>query len=382
MKIAHCFKAGGFILAATLFAGLGFITHAAAQESRGYFIDLNTGTATDLGSFGGGQTGPRALNDSGQVVGDSRTANGQFRPFITGPDGVGMRDIGTLGGDYVEALGINDAGQVVGHSSSSTSDASHAFITGPNGGGMRDLGIPADYSYARGINDAGQVAGSSHTANYTSHNAFITGANGEGITILGTLGGTLTLPSDINSEGQVAGYSFIRGGPPTYEGPYHGFITGANGTGMIDLGTLGGENSVAGGINDAGQVVGYSETANGQYHAFITGPDGVGMRDLGIPADYSYARAINDEGQVVGLSRMSGDSGIDHAFVTGPDGHGMTDLNSLVNLPDGVVLTEAWDINNVGQVIAVGVIPEPHSYAMLLAGLSFLWVFSRRRKRT
>jgi probable HAF family extracellular repeat protein len=107
------------------------------------------------------------------------------------------------------------------------------------------------------------------------------------------------------------------------------------------------------------------------------------MTDLGtLGGASSAAYGINDAGQVVGLSRMFGDSGIDHAFVTGPDGHVMTDLNSLVNLPDGVVLIEARNINNVGHVIAVGVIPEPHSYAMLLAGLSFLWVFSRRRKRT
>ena len=35
------------------------------------------------------------------------------------------------------------------------------------------------------------------------------------------------------------------------------------------------------GINDAGQVVGSSITAAGAQHAFITGPNGVGMTDLG-----------------------------------------------------------------------------------------------------
>jgi probable HAF family extracellular repeat protein len=91
----------------------------------------------------------------------------------------------------------------------------------------------------------------------------------------------------------------------------------------------------------------------------------------------SYARGINDAGQVVGSAETS--AGISHAFITGLDGKSMTDLNLVVDLPDGVILTEAMDINNMGQVVVVA-IPEPHAYMMLLAGLSVLCVLLRRRK--
>ena len=115
MKITHSSKVHGFILEAALLAGLGFVTHAAAQQEASYFIDLSSRTAINLGNLGGSRTIARALNDSGQVVGESYTAGGELRAFITGPNGVGMRDLGTLGGNnYSRAYGINDAGQVVG----------------------------------------------------------------------------------------------------------------------------------------------------------------------------------------------------------------------------------------------------------------------------
>jgi probable HAF family extracellular repeat protein len=73
---------------------------------------------------------------------------------------------------------------------------------------------------------------------------------------------------------------------------------------MTDLGTLGGDFSGARGINDAGQVVGVSATDAGLTHVFITGPDGVGMTDLGsvVPAfTFSGVSAINNRGQLAAI---------------------------------------------------------------------------------
>ena len=72
---------------------------------------------------------------------------------------------------------------------------------------------------------------------------------------------------------------------------------------LQDLGSLGGTSS-ASGINDTGQVTGYSFLADGiTYHAFLWSADR-GMADLGAPADYTNSRAygINLLGHVVGIA--------------------------------------------------------------------------------
>ena len=69
---------------------------------------------------------------------------------------------------------------------------------------------------------------------------------------------------------------------------------------ITDLGTLGGQESHAYGINDLGQVVGRSLTEDGEKHAFIW--DRInGMQDLDPDTRFNLtARKINNSGQVVG----------------------------------------------------------------------------------
>lgn len=86
----------------------------------------------------------------------------------------------------------------------------------------------------------------------------------------------------------------------------HAFIWDST-NGMTDLGTLGGDTSNAFGINDSGQVVGYSYLAdNVTYHAFIWSA-ATGMVDLGTDnAVNSRAWAINSAGDVVGDNDYAG----------------------------------------------------------------------------
>ena len=104
-----CFKIRNSILSASLVSGLALGTQAIAREA--FLVDLNSRTATALGTLGGDFSSPYGINDAGQVVGSSLTAGGEIHAFITGPDGAGIRDLGTLGGNSSEACGINEAGR-------------------------------------------------------------------------------------------------------------------------------------------------------------------------------------------------------------------------------------------------------------------------------
>ena len=150
---------------------------------------------------------------------------------------------------------------------------------------------------------------------------------------LGSLGGGWSVPNAINEAGQVVGCS------NTISGFGHAFLWDEGE--MTDLGTLGGGyDSSANGINDAGQVVGHSGSDDGS--AFIWDSTN-GMRYLdGIGDTESEARDINNSGQVVGS--IYGYPGFGFLWDNGQ----MTDLES--GTPFG--------INNASQVVG----GDPHAF--------------------
>src|SRR5690349_10949712 len=83
---------------------------------------------------------------------------------------------------------------------------------------------------------------------------------------LGTLGGAESTAYGINDAGQVVGGALLA------DGAEHAFLWTRE-LRMVDLGTLGGRNSVATGINNRGQVVGRAQLASGDFHAFLWTPD-------------------------------------------------------------------------------------------------------------
>src|SRR6266516_388591 len=145
---------------------------------------------------------------------------------------------------------------------------------------------------------------------------------------LGTLGGNTSVAAALNAAGHVAG------GSTTATGEEHAFFW--DGTTMRDLGTLGGNSSEAFALNDAGQVAGESRPAPGActvaglcVHAFFW--DGTTMRDLGTlggslsTPSFLLNAGLNAAGQVTGHSFTA--SNDQHAFFW--DGTTMRDLGTL-----------------------------------------------------
>jgi probable HAF family extracellular repeat protein len=302
------------------------------------------------------------VNNAGQVAGESgNTISGVFHAFrYDGTPGSGgiMRDLGTLGGLHSYGLGVNNAGQVAGWSYTPNTDRAFRYDGTPGAGGvMRNLGsIPGgSNSYGYGINNAGQVVGWCFSSNGAPHAFRYDGTPGSGGVMrdLGTLGlggGSSWCYGGINDLGQVTGYS-ILGDTSAY--PSHAFrYDGTPGSGgiMRDLGNLGGTWAAGYAINDGGQVAGWGYiTDNKALHAFLyTGTPGVD--GLMIDLD-EWLNANNaSEGAKWTLSEASGISNT--CWITGtgiydPDGPGgvepterayLLDASSLVPEPSGLAL--------------------------------------------
>jgi probable HAF family extracellular repeat protein len=148
---------------------------------------------------------------------------------------------------------------------------------------------------------------------------------------LGTLGGTSSIATGINDLGEVVGYSSL----PNLQD--HAFLYSA---GQIkDLGTLGGGNSAAFGINNSSEVVGDSETT---VSAELDASTYSNM-SLSSLLPNGIARGVNDSGQIVGDYSPPGSSGT-HAFLFSSGSP--SDLGTL-----GGNNSNAYAINAVGQVV-------------------------------
>ena len=341
------------------------------------FLTKN-GSLTDLGALpGANDSAASFMTENGLVSGISLT--GSIDPFTGWPadhavlwkDGK-IIDLGTLGGYESQAGLVNSRGQVTGFATNAVPDPFSIIYFAFTGGqfsngtqtraflweeskGMQDIGtLGGPDAFTPYINERGQIAGTSYT-NSTPNST--TGVptldpflweNGKMID-LGTLGGTNGGAGGLNNRGQVAGTSNLAGDLTA-----HAFLWDHGR--LQDLGTLGGSFSTANAINATGSIIGSATTAGDQaLHAYIW-KKGV-IKDLGtLPAlDNTCLGAfgINAKNQVTGQAVEN--------FCSGPEAHAflwqngeMIDLNVFVPPGSDMTLTEVEQINDRGEMFGIG----------------------------
>lgn len=180
------------------------------------------------------------------------------------------------------------------------------------------------------------------------------------ITDLGTLGGNTAYAFGINNSGEICGYS-TTGSGQTQAFVYSGGVM----TGLPY--TAAGQNySEADGINDSGKVTGW--TANVDSSGNYNNDQGFaysGGQSVSLTSGYSVGTAINDQGVIAG--RADNSNGDTHAYLFNNGNN--TDLGSLSNTD----YAYGNAINASGQVAGASLVnpAEPYTdyeHAFLYSG--------------
>ncbi len=334
-----------------------------AQAQRYYAI-------TGLGTLGGTNCLAYGINDEEQIVGTAQTLFGEHHAFMF-HHGY-MTDLGTLGGTNSWANGVNDNGSVVGGAELPSGEM-HGFVcTNVLQGGtpMMDLGtLGGSNSMAFSINLHDQMVGWAELPDGNRHAFFVTNGPDEIMMDLGPVGGQGSALYCITSDGVAVGERM------DFDGHIQAImssnaVVGADGMmlmnmdGMGGMGGMGGRGTGALGgrawfANDSDVAAGEMEFPGGNHHAFISGTGGMmGSADVDLGTlggSNSVAYCFNSMGLIVGTADLT--NGMHHAFLATNDFTGTThmmDLNDFISNNSGWELTEARGINAAGQIVGWG----------------------------
>jgi probable HAF family extracellular repeat protein len=198
------------------------------------------------------------------------------------------------------AYALNDNGTVVGQSYSNANSQMESVVW--NGGVVQSLGVTG---IARGINNSGVVVGESGSANLAQPTGeAYSWSSGGGVNYLGTLGGAQSGAYDINEAGVITGFAWPTDAPFSTFG--QGFIYEDDT--MSPLGTYNDPNgySRGHGINDSKEIAGRSSdgvfAGNPKYTTYWDSSQN--LNQFQNAAGYSTAEQINNNGLIVGAARQ------------------------------------------------------------------------------
>ncbi len=347
-------------------ASLGFLLLSGAAQAQFYSV-------TDLGALGGSRGMAYGINDHEQIVGAAQTSLGYDHAFLF--DGGRMIDLGTMGGSNSWAYGINAMGWMAGAAELPMTNP-HAFLctNALMKPVMVDLGtLGGRSSAARMLDPHGDIVGWAATTNGSHHAFFMTNSLMGDMMDLGTAGGTNSEADCINSNRTVVGYAGMSdGGVEPIMSTNAVYGSGSMTTrGMGGMGASGGQSWF---VNNLGQTAGQAQMSGGNQHAFVSGSGGMMGRmnvDLGtLGGTNSIAYGLTDAGTVVGTAQLA--NGAMHAFMVTNALGGMLrmmDLNGMIPTNSGWELGAARGMNAAGQIVGWGM-HGGHTNAFLLTPVS------------
>lgn len=294
---------------------------------------------------------PQKLNDKRQIAGNvgKNAARWEEDEVIQYPG---------LSSEYSRANCINNLGKMAGYSIDG-SNVKHPVVFTNDTSIVLLAGASRHGGEALGINDFGEVVGTyvfcdtCRPSTRRRHAAFW--REGE-IFDIGTIEDAESGASAVNNWGLVVGTA-TEGS--TFEA--RAFMT--TGVGLTPLGALGGGWSSAYDVNENAMIVGASGETNSISRAVLWNPGIQNIQTL--PGNLSRARAVNNSDQVVGeIQTPSGWKGFIWENGT------MLLLDSLVHPDSGWVIERAVDINDSGDILALGKKNNIASYVILISGLT------------
>ena len=339
------------------------ITLTAACLACGPLVGAQTFyTVSDLGALAdnnGEVVGGASINLRGDVVGQEILPAGARRAFLW-RNGKTL-DLGTLGGLSAGARGISSLDFAAG-TADRADDTEHAVLWRlssalvPDSVHTVDLGtFGGKGSEGNGINNFGFVVGFAYTLTPDPTSTLEFGQTAHGfvwvgrLRDLGTLGGPNSIAIGINDKRTIVGWSqqSLVGG--AFGIPDLHAVIWKDGK-VTDMGSFGGPISLAFAVNNQDEAVGQSMDAGFASHAFAWQAGSLTALET-LPGDFaSGAAGINNLGLIAGWS--AGDAGISACLWQGGQ---PVDLNTRISDPQWQ-LAVANSINDAGQIVGFGLL--------------------------